>query len=54
MDAILIQFLIGLYIAATSVDGNLKHPSIHWVKLIIGVVLIVISHFGINLLSWAM
>lgn len=51
MDAILIQFLIGLFTAANAVDGSLNKPTIHWVKLIIGLLLIILSWFGVNLLT---
>lgn len=51
MNGISIEFLVGLYLLATSVDGSANNPSIHLVRLIIGLVLVLIAIFGVDLLA---
>lgn len=51
MGPIEIEFLVGLFVFATSIDGDLKSPSVHVVRLIIGVILIALAVFNVNLLT---
>ena len=53
MNGLSIEFLVGLYIAATAVDGSLNNPTIHVVRLIIGIVLVLLAMFGVDLLTIA-
>lgn len=51
MTGILIEFLVGLFTFANSIDGSLNKPTIHWVKLIIGLILIILVIVGFDISS---
>ena len=56
VDGIIVQYLVGLFLSATAfsqADAPARSIKVDFVRLVIGVALVVISIFDINLLNLA-
>lgn len=51
MNGVLIEFLVGLFVLAHAVDGSLARPTFHWVKIVIGLLLVIMAIMGFDLLT---